>query len=95
MSCWCIYDVIASLFLLQVHVEFTGDYIIVDGQREAMELICHRLQNEVESLEIQKAFVELAVDSRYHKHVVGKNGTNIRQLCQGKNVQVSCCGILI
>ncbi len=72
----------------RVHVEFTNDSIAVDGQRDAMELICQKLRSEVEMLEMQKAYEELTVDSRYHKHVIGKNGSNIKQLCNGKQVQI-------
>jgi predicted RNA-binding protein YlqC (UPF0109 family) len=75
--------------LAKVHVEFTDDCIVLDGQTEAMNVVRQRLTEEVDDLLSKLSFAELTVDSRYHKHIVGKQGSNIKSLSKDKNVRIT------
>ncbi len=63
-----------SLFLfLQVHVEMEdkADKIIVEGPVEEVESVRGALQATVDDLLGRLTFVDLTVDPKYHKHIIG------------------------
>lgn len=61
----------------QVHVEFpdAGDQIKVEGPPDETEKAKETLEAQAADLVARMAFVEINVDAKYHKHIIGKGGS--------------------
>lgn len=61
----------------QVHVEFldAGDTIKVEGPPDEADRARELLENQVRDLVANTTYIELNVDSKYHKHIIGKGGS--------------------
>ncbi|XP_067881474.1 vigilin-like [Heterodontus francisci] len=75
----------------QVHIEFTEgeDMIVLEGPVEEVYLAQSQLQDMASSLMDRMDFVELNIDPRFHRHLIGKNGANISRVKELYNVTVS------
>ena len=64
--------------LPKTHIEFTADQdrIIVEGPPEEVDQAVKALQDITRDLQNRMDFAELQVDQKYHRHIIGKNGTN-------------------
>uniref|UniRef100_T1J4B4 K Homology domain-containing protein n=1 Tax=Strigamia maritima TaxID=126957 RepID=T1J4B4_STRMM len=77
--------------LPKLHVEFRDveDKILIEGPPEEVE----QAKNEIEkmSLDLQNRlhFVEVEVEPKFHKHIIGKNGANVNRLKQEANVLIN------
>lgn len=62
---------------LQVHVEFSNDsdIIKVEGPPDESERARELLEKQVKELVAKTTFVEINVDAKYHKHIIGKGGS--------------------
>jgi len=58
-------------------VEFvaTGDKIKVEGPPDEVEKAREALEAQSNDLVKRMAFVEINVDAKYHKHIIGKGGS--------------------
>lgn len=62
----------------QVHVDITHseDKVKIDGPPEEVERAQVELDDFVKNLLATLTYVELSVDPKFFKHIIGKNGTN-------------------
>jgi len=65
-----------------VHIEFTEgqDKITVEGPPEEVSKASEKLKAIVADLKRRMDFAEIQVDQRYHKHIIGKGGSNISKI---------------
>ncbi|XP_071109075.1 vigilin-like [Haliotis cracherodii] len=66
----------------KVHIEFTDgqDKITVEGPPEEVDLAVKALESVVKDLKSRMDFAEVLIDQRFHKHIIGKNGSNITRI---------------
>ncbi|XP_022819366.1 vigilin [Spodoptera litura] len=66
----------------KVHVDITHseDKVKIDGPPEEVERAQVELDDFVKNLLATLTYVELSVDPKFFKHIIGKNGTNINRL---------------
>lgn len=59
--------------ILQVHVEMEdrADKIVVEGPVEEVENVRKALANTVDELLKKLTYVDITVDPKYHKHIIG------------------------
>ncbi|KAG1666666.1 Vigilin [Nymphon striatum] len=76
--------------LPKVHVEFTGgeDKIKIEGPPEDVERVKNSLSDMVKDLESRIAFEELNIEPKYHRHIIGKNGSNVNRIKQDTGVLI-------
>jgi len=74
-----------------VHVAFldSGDTIKIDGPPEDAERIQEVLEQQATDLKNNMEFVEISVDAKYHKHIIGKGGSTVNRLKQERDVQIN------
>lgn len=75
----------------KVHVEMEdkADKIIVEGPVEEVERVRVALQATVEDLLSKLMFVDITVEPKYHKHVIGKGGSNVNRLKDETGVTIN------
>ncbi len=56
-----------------------GDKIKVEGPPEEVEKAREALESQTRDLIANYAFVEINVDAKYHKHIIGKGGSTGKQ----------------
>ena len=68
----------------QTHVAFLdeGDLIKIDGPPEEADKIRDALEKQAEDLKANMEYVEITVDAKYHKHIIGKGGSTVNRLKQ-------------
>lgn len=61
-----------------VHIEFTDkqDRIKIEGPTEEVEKAREQIESKTRELVGKLVFVEINVDPRFYKHIIGKNGSN-------------------
>ena len=66
------------IFNCQVHVEFmdTGDSIKIEGPPEEADKARDTLDNLANDLKNKMSFADISIDAKYHKHIIGKGGSN-------------------
>ena len=64
--------------VVQVHIEFTEgqDKITVEGSPEEVQDAIKALQDIITDLRTRMDYAEINVDPKFHKHIIGKNGSN-------------------
>jgi len=74
-----------------VHVSFldSGDIIKIDGPPEDAEKIREEIEKQAQELMDNTEFVEITVDAKYHKHIIGKGGSTVNRLKQERDVQIN------
>ena len=60
----------------------SGDTIKIDGPPEDAERIQEVLEQQATDLKNNMEFVEISVDAKYHKHIIGKGGSTVNRLKQ-------------
>lgn len=62
----------------KVHVEFTDkdNKIKIEGPPEQVEQTKEKLDGIVKDYVAKLIFMEISVDPKYYKHIIGKNGAN-------------------
>ncbi|GFS49777.1 vigilin [Trichonephila inaurata madagascariensis] len=66
--------------LSKVQVDFTDESIKVEGPPEEVNEACKRLREMIDNLRKQVAYEEVKVNPAFHRHIIGKNGSNINRL---------------
>ncbi|XP_053378526.1 vigilin-like [Mercenaria mercenaria] len=66
----------------KVHIEFTEgeDKIQVEGPPEEVDQAVKALEDFVKDLQSRMDFAEIEIDQRFHKHIIGKGGSNISKI---------------
>jgi len=75
----------------QVHIEFleAGDVIKIEGPPSDSEKAKEILESEANGLITKMDFVEIDVDAKYHKHIIGKGGATVNKLKQEADVMIN------
>jgi len=75
----------------KVHVEFidTGDVIKIEGPPEDADKAKELLEKQANDLTSNMEFVEISVDAKYHKHIIGKGGSTVNRLKQERDVMIN------
>lgn len=73
-----------------VHIEFTEgqDKITVEGPPEEVNKAVEKLNSTVKDLRERMDFAEIQVDQKFHKHIIGKSGSNISRIKQETGVAI-------
>jgi len=74
-----------------VHIEFldAGDVIKIEGPPSDSEEARKILESESNELVAKMDFVEIDVDAKYHKHIIGKGGSTVNKLKQDADVMIN------
>lgn len=62
--------------LFKCHIEFTEDKIRVESSPDILEEVKNKLQEKVNYYMYDYDSVELEVNPKYFKHIIGKSGVN-------------------
>jgi len=75
----------------QVHIEFVdvGDIIKIEGPPSDAEKAKEILETQANDLVAKMDFVEIDVDAKYHKHIIGKGGSTVNKLKQEADVMIN------
>jgi len=79
----------ADCQLSKVHIGFDGDLIKIDGPPEEAEKAYKVLEQQASELQKATTFVELKVDAKYHKHIIGKGGSTINKIKSESDVTIN------
>uniref|UniRef100_H3CA34 Vigilin n=1 Tax=Tetraodon nigroviridis TaxID=99883 RepID=H3CA34_TETNG len=79
--------------LPRVHIEFTDgeERISLEGPTEEVEQAQAQIQEIIKDLRAQLVrmdYTEVIIDQRFHRHLIGKNGTNINRIKEQYKVSV-------
>jgi len=77
--------------LQKVHVEFmdSGNSIKIEGPPDEADKARDILQNQSNELENKMSFAEISIDAKYHKHIIGKGGSNVNKIKQNREVTIN------
>ncbi|GLV35995.1 Dodeca-satellite-binding protein 1 [Carabus blaptoides fortunei] len=75
--------------LPSVHVEFTESRIKIEGPPEDVEKAQIELETVTNDLVNTLTFVELTVDPKFYKHIIGKAGANVNRLKEETGVMIN------
>lgn len=73
----------------QVHVEFTENRVKIEGPPESVEQTKGELEKVVKNLISTFTFVEMPVDPKFYKHIIGKKGGNVNRLKDETSVMIN------
>lgn len=75
----------------KAHVEFvnTGDKIKIEGAPDDVEKAREILETMAKDLIDKTDFVEINVDAKYHKHIIGKGGSTVNKIKQETDVMIN------
>ncbi|CAM4721563.1 unnamed protein product [Lepidochelys kempii] len=74
----------------KVHIEFTEgeDKITLEGPTEDVNVAQEQIEVMVKDLINRMDYVEISVDHKFHRHLIGKNGANINRIKDQYKVSV-------
>lgn len=72
-----------------VHVEFTDNKIKIEGPPEQVDKAKEQLETIVADYVQKLTYVDMTVDPRFYKHIIGKSGANINRLKEESDVVIS------
>ncbi|XP_055958186.1 vigilin [Patella vulgata] len=74
----------------KVHIEFVEnqDKITIEGPPEEVDEAVKALQKYVDDLKSRMTFAEITVDQKFHKHIIGKSGSNITKIKNSTGVSI-------
>jgi hypothetical protein len=77
--------------VFQLHVEFTDkeDRIKIEGPPEEVEKSQALLEKMAADLISKLTFVEMTVDPKFYKHIIGKNGANVNRMKDERGVVIN------
>lgn len=75
--------------LPKVNVEFTDDKVKLEGPPSEVEKCEEELRNMANDLMERLTCKEMKIDPKYHKHIIGKQGSNVNRLKQDFDVIIS------
>ncbi|CAL8327176.1 unnamed protein product [Lota lota] len=76
--------------LPRVHIEFTDgeERISLEGPTEEVEQAQSQIQEIIKDLLVRMDYTEVVIEQRFHRHLIGKNGTNINRIKEQYKVSV-------
>ncbi|XP_063965109.1 vigilin-like [Lytechinus pictus] len=76
--------------LPKVHVEFQEgrDVIVIEGPPEEVEKARSALEEISRDLQNRLSFVDINIDPKFHKHIIGKAGANITRIKKDTGVSI-------
>ncbi|XP_074655321.1 vigilin-like [Tubulanus polymorphus] len=76
--------------LPKVHIEFTDgeDKIVIEGPPGEVEQAREELEKKVKDLTSRMDFVEIKIDPKYHRHIIGRQGANITRIKNETGVSI-------
>uniref|UniRef100_A0A7N8XQ66 Vigilin n=1 Tax=Mastacembelus armatus TaxID=205130 RepID=A0A7N8XQ66_9TELE len=76
--------------LPRVHIEFTDgeERISLEGPTEEVEQAQAQIQEIIKDLLVRMDYTEVFIDQRFHRHLIGKNGSNINRIKEQYKVSV-------
>merc|ERR1712018_563516 len=77
--------------LQKVHVEFmdSGNCIKIEGPPDESDKARDILENQANELKTKMSFAEISIDAKYHKHIIGKGGSNVNKIKQNRDVTIN------
>merc|ERR1719211_702264 len=77
--------------LQKVHVEFmdSGNAIKIEGPPDEADKARDILDNQANELKTKMSFAEISIDAKYHKHIIGKGGSNVNKIKQNRDVTIN------
>uniref|UniRef100_A0A4W3IEM7 Vigilin n=1 Tax=Callorhinchus milii TaxID=7868 RepID=A0A4W3IEM7_CALMI len=74
----------------KVHIEFTDgeDRISMEGPTKEVKQVQEQIQLIVEDLVNRMDYTEITIDPKFHRHLIGKSGTNINRIKELYKVSV-------
>lgn len=74
-----------------VHVEFTdeGELIKLEGPRDDVDQARENLETMIAEMKSRLTQDQITVDSKFHKHIIGKGGANINKIRNETNVIIN------
>merc|ERR1712241_599248 len=77
--------------LQKVHVEFmdSGNAIKIEGPPDEADKARDILENQANELKTKMSFAEISIDAKYHKHIIGKGGSNVNKIKQNRDVTIN------
>jgi len=79
-----------SAELSKVHIGFAeDDKIKIDGPPEEAEKAFKEIESQAKNLMKSTTFVEIKVDAKYHKHIIGKGGSTINKIKSESDVTIN------
>jgi len=75
----------------KVHIEFleAGDVIKIEGPPTEADKAKEILETQAKELSTKMDYIEINVDSKYHKHIIGKGGSTVNKLKQEADVMIN------
>lgn len=75
---------------LQVHIEFTAgkDNIVIEGPPEEVSCAKAALDEVAKDLNSRMAFAEIDIEQKYHRHIIGKGGSNVNRIKENTAVSI-------
>ncbi|CAL8242009.1 unnamed protein product [Merluccius merluccius] len=76
--------------LPRVHIEFTDgeERISLEGPTEEVMRAQSQIQEIIKDLLVRMDYTEVIIEQRFHRHLIGKNGTNINRIKEQYKVSV-------
>ncbi|XP_062305894.1 vigilin [Osmerus eperlanus] len=76
--------------LPRVHIEFTDgeERISLEGPTEEVEQAQTQIQDIINDLMVRMDYTEVNIKQRFHRHLIGKNGSNINRIKEQYKVSV-------
>ncbi|KAJ3585714.1 hypothetical protein NHX12_014433 [Muraenolepis orangiensis] len=83
-------QVYAKAKSVMVHIEFTDgeERISLEGPTEEVEQAQSLIQEIIKDLLVRMDYTEVIIEQRFHRHLIGKNGTNINRIKEQYKVSV-------
>lgn len=75
----------------KVHIEFNDkeDKIRINGPPEEVQKAQEKIDQIVSELKASMVFMEINVDPKFYKHIIGKSGANVNRLKDDTGVQIN------
>lgn len=73
----------------KVHVDFTGNKIMLEGPPEQLDLAETSISSIVKDYETRYTFIDMQVNKNHAKHIIGKAGSNINRLKEELEVDIN------
>jgi len=77
-----------STELPKVQIDFKEDKIVVEGPPEEVEQAANRLETLHRETTNNLSSVEVDCDPKFHRHIIGKSGSNISRIKEETNVEI-------
>merc|ERR1719295_2224194 len=67
----------------------SGNCIKIEGPPDEADKARDILENQANELKTKMSFAEISIDAKYHKHIIGKGGSNVNKIKQNRDVTIN------